>query len=176
MGANARCKTNLVRGHVRDAFDDKYISTLGTKVSKKEMLLSGAYARSPITVDMLVWDVLSPKNFRGFLWDAYFHGARGVIAVSDMTRRSTLDDLDEWIQSVRGIIGRVPVVIIGANFDKKDRLEVSEQELVLAAKAHDAPCYFASESSTEPVEAAFRFLADAVLRSMLPRGGDEPLE
>ncbi len=121
---------------------------------------------TPVNVDLLVWDIMGHRGFRELLKESYFEGTRGILAVADMTRRSTLKDLDAWITDVQSVSGRVPVVIIGANHDKKNRLEVSEEEVTRVAKAHDAPCFFASETSGEEVEAAFRNLADAVVRSM----------
>ena len=37
LGDKAVGKTSLIRRYVHDQFDDKYITTLGAKVSKKEI-------------------------------------------------------------------------------------------------------------------------------------------
>ena len=166
VGANTGCKTNLVRKHVLDTFDDRYITTVGTKVSKKEMRLDASAARVPVTLDFLVWDIMSHLGFRELFKEAYFYGAKGILAVTDMTRRKTLEDLEAWIRGVESVTGHIPIVVIGANYDKRDRLQVSEEEVRRVAEAHGAPCFFASGGSSEPVEAAFRHLADAVLQSM----------
>src|SRR3989337_971296 len=42
VGEGAVGKTCLIRRFVHDQFDDRYISTLGAKVSKKELLVDGA--------------------------------------------------------------------------------------------------------------------------------------
>ncbi len=172
MGANTGCKTRLVRKHVLDTFDDRYITTLGTKVSKRGLRLAASSAGTPFHVDLLIWDILSQRGFR-FPGDAYYHGARGVVAVSDMTRRKTLDDLDDWIRSVEAITGTVPVAIVGANYDRADGLQVTEEEIARAAQAHDAPYFLASEDAGEGVEAAFLYLAKRVIESLLRSPGDD---
>ncbi len=172
VGANTGCKTKLVRKHVSDQFDDKYILTLGAKVSKKQLTFTQTPSNAPIHLDLLVWDIMGDRGFRELLREAYFDGAKGIVAVSDMTRKSTVMELDDWIEDVQGVTGPIPVVVIGANHDQKDRLQVSEEEMRRLAEALKAPCFFASETSSQAVEEAFRRLADATVRSLLARQFD----
>src|SRR3990170_3177750 len=109
VGEAAVGKTSLIRRFVLDDFDDKYIQTLGTKVSKKELSLANPVGGSELKVDMTIWDIMGQKGFRELLKEAYFYGAKGIIAVCDVTRRSTLDDLDDWIEGVYSVTGRIPI-------------------------------------------------------------------
>src|SRR6058998_257115 len=93
VGEAAVGKTSLIRRFVLDDFDDKYIQTLGTKVSKKELSLPGPAGDGKLKVDMTIWDIMGQKGFRELLKEAYFYGAKGIFAVCDVTRRVTLDDL-----------------------------------------------------------------------------------
>ncbi len=169
VGADTGCKTRLVRKHVFDNFDDRYITTLGAKVSKKEVRLDSGPSNLRVRVDLFVWDIMESKAFRELLRDAYFYGAKGVVAVSDMTRRQTLEDLDDWISAVEDVAGPVPIAIIGANHDRKNQLEVSEEDVARLARMHEAACFFASEDAGEGVEQAFRYLADRALNSALSK-------
>src|SRR5207247_2459493 len=81
-------------------FDEQYITTIGTRVSKKEVQVSLATQDLHLQVDMMIWDIMGEKGFRELLKDAYFYGANGILAVADLTRRRTLDDLDDWIDGV----------------------------------------------------------------------------
>jgi len=172
VGANTGCKTELVRKHVLDTCSDRWIEEVGTKVTKKELKLRPSAAEPPVTVDLMVWDLVSEPGFRGLLRDEHIRGSSGVIAVTDMTRRRTLDELHEWIEEIEDVTGPVPVAVIGANHDKTENLEITEAEVAAAAKAHDAPCFFEPSGAGESVEAAFRYLAEAFLPSALGgRGG-----
>ncbi|HLE46260.1 MAG TPA: Rab family GTPase, partial [Thermoplasmata archaeon] len=103
VGEAAVGKTSLIRRFVLDDFDDKYIQTLGTKVSKKELTLPSSVGDSELKVDMTIWDIMGQKGFRELLKDAYFYGAHGALAVCDVTRRGTLEDLRGWIGGLREI-------------------------------------------------------------------------
>ncbi len=163
VGANTGCKTDLVRKHVLDAFDDRYIETLGAKVSKKVLNTKTRGSASPVTLDLMIFDILSQRGFRELLMEAYVHGSQGILAVTDMTRRATLQDLDGWIRGVQNVTGPVPVVVLAANRDRKGHLEMTEEEVAEVAKSHGASCFFVSNASEDPVEFAFRELGDTIL-------------
>src|SRR6266511_3512824 len=52
--------------------DDKYIQTLGTKVSKKELTVPHVDGEA-VKVDMTIWDIMGQKGFRELLKEAYFY-------------------------------------------------------------------------------------------------------
>src|SRR3990170_5444557 len=111
VGEKAVGKTSLIRRFVLNTFDDRYITTIGTKVSKKEITVWKPEEGIEWAVDMTVWDIMGEKGFRELLKDAYFFGAQGVLAVADITRQRTLEDLDDWIDGVFRVVGKIPVMI-----------------------------------------------------------------
>src|SRR5712691_8911159 len=80
IGEAAVGKTSLIRRFVLDNFDDKYIQTLGTKVSKKELVSPSPDASGELKIDMTIWDIMGQKGFRELLKEAYFYGAREILA------------------------------------------------------------------------------------------------
>src|SRR3989449_3200053 len=76
VGEAAVGKTSLVRRYVLDQFEDKYITTLGAKVSKKEMEFDVPDRDLHVQMDITIWDIMGEKGFRELLKDAYFYGAR----------------------------------------------------------------------------------------------------
>src|SRR3990170_698487 len=94
VGEHAVGKTSLIRRYVLDEFDDRYIVTLGAKVSKREMTIA-LPGLGEVLMDMTVWDIMGSRGFRELLREAYFHWAQGILAVCDITRYETLSDLDE---------------------------------------------------------------------------------
>jgi small GTP-binding protein len=160
VGEGAVGKTCLIRRFIHDQFDDRYISTLGAKVSKKEIVVDGA--DGSIAIDMTIWDIMGEKGFRELLKEAYFHGAQGVLAVCDITRKESLDDLDEWVAAVVKVTGRVPVEFLANKADLKDQQVVNEADLAKAAGTHGAPFLFTSAKTGENVERAFAELAKMI--------------
>ncbi len=157
VGEGAVGKTCLIRRFIQDQFDDRYISTLGAKVSKKEIQVSGTNGGADI--DMTIWDIMGEKGFRELLKEAYFHGAQGVLAVCDITRKETLDDLDEWVAAVVKVTGNVPIEFLANKADLKNEVKVTEAEIREAAESYHAPYLYTSAKTGQNVEEAFARLA-----------------
>ncbi|OGS48206.1 MAG: hypothetical protein A3K68_06595 [Euryarchaeota archaeon RBG_16_68_13] len=164
VGEHAVGKTSLIRRYVLDEFDDRYIVTLGAKVSKKEMTLEPQDS-GPVQMDMTIWDIMGSKGFRELLREAYFHGAQGILAVADITRYDTLEDLDSWVESVFRTVGEIPVVFAVNKSDLRDQAAFGEAQIKQATEAFDAPFFHCSAKTGESVDQLFRALGTIVVKS-----------
>ena len=81
-------KTSLVRRYVDGAFDDKYLTTIGVKISKKLVEVDG------VECELLIWDVEGSTPSKKISL-GYYRGASGAIFVTDVTREETLENLQE---------------------------------------------------------------------------------
>ena len=162
VGEHAVGKTSLIRRYVLDEFDDRYIVTLGAKVSKKEMTF-GTDRTGTVQMDMTIWDIMGSKGFRELLREAYFHGAQGILAVCDITRYDTLEDLDSWVESVFRTVGEIPVVFAVNKADLTDQAAFGEEQVKQATEAFDAPFYRTSAKTGDNVENVFRSLAGMIV-------------
>ena len=89
VGDSAVGKTSLIRRYVMDIFDDKYLSTLGTKVSKKQVIIKNEDREVAFTFS--IWDVLGQKDFKK-IQNLAFRGSKGAMLVCDLTRKDTLEN------------------------------------------------------------------------------------
>lgn len=167
VGEKGVGKTSLIRRYVLDTFDDKYITTIGTKITKKEVVVSRAELDTEVLVDMTIWDIMGEKGFRQLLKDAYFFGANGVLAVCDITRKKTLNDLDEWVDGVENVVGKIPIFVAVNKTDLTDEAQFSLKEVSQMAKAFDSEFLYTSAKTGEGVEECFKKLGDMVLDHQL---------
>ncbi len=123
LGDGAVGKTSLVRRYVYDVFDDKYLMSFGTKVSKKTVNTGDA------EIDIMIWDILGQKTQEA-LHAAYYRGAAGALAVCDFTRPDTMKNLNSWLDSFRSVAGNMPVIILGNKADLEKKFTLSELEAV----------------------------------------------
>ena len=119
LGDGAVGKTSLVRRFVFDVFDDKYLMSFGTKVSKKSVKVGDS------EIDLMIWDILGQKNNEP-LHAAYYRGAAGALAVCDYTRPETMKSLKSWLGSIRSVAGNIPIIIIGNKSDLPKAITISE--------------------------------------------------
>lgn len=158
LGDGAVGKTTLIRRFVVDRYSDEYITTVGTKVTRKDVTVG----REPDQFDvvMQIWDVLGQRGYGG-VQEAAVKGAQGVLFVYDLTREDTRRSVEEyWMPMVWRLVGRIPMVLVGNKVDLiEDRIRPEEYAYYLAQK-YDAPALITSAKTGEHVEAAFHKLAE----------------
>ena len=167
VGDKAIGKTSLIRRYVLDAFDDKYLLTLGAKVTKKVEEVTVPERSLRASVELNIWDIMGQTGFRELAKEAYFHGARGILAVMDLTRPATLDGIREWIGAVQDVTGSVPLVLLANKHDLKDLAAVTPAQVSAAAGALGCTSFLTSAKTGQNVEAAFRQLADEIVQRYL---------
>ncbi len=156
-------KTSLIRRYVLDVFDDKYIATIGTKVTKKEMEIKDSVTGAPQPVILLIWDIMGQPSFREVLREAYFYGVEGALAVCDVTSKESLGELRYWIKAMTSTTGKVPIVFLGNKCDLRDETRVPYQDLELFAKKHESPALLTSAKTGYNVEQSFSTLLDLIM-------------
>ena len=128
-GEGAVGKTSTIRKFVYDTFDDSYVTTIGTKVTKKVVNAEYPERDLQVEVKMLIWDIMGQRDFLDVLKTTYFYGAQGILAVCDMTRKETLDALETWIDAVKNITGEIPTIILGNKSDLVNEQEIAPEDL-----------------------------------------------
>jgi small GTP-binding protein len=151
-------KTTLIRKFVYDMFDDKYIATIGTKVSKKKVV----FPEGNLDVNLMVWDVQGQRNDP--LLTRYFAGAEGALFVCDVTRFQTFENLPEWIKDFELVCGKVPMIILGNKSDLVDNAQFGEGELGALAARYNAKAFLTSAKTGANVESSFKDIARAITK------------
>lgn len=154
-------KTSLIRRYVLDEYDDRYIATLGAKVTKKELERKGPPGLMQVT--MILWDIWGNKNVRDLLKDAYYHGAHGIIAVCDVTRPETMAELDAWARAITSVAGEIPVCLIANKVDVKEGALLKEADVGRFAKERGWPAFMTSAKTGVHVEDAFGAIVDRIV-------------
>ncbi len=164
VGEEGVGKTSLIHRFVSGAFDPSYIRTLGVLVSKKTLTVRDP-RRGDLTVLLMVHDVMGKITFMHLFQEAYFRGVQGVLAVFDVTRRPSLENLPRWVDAARQVAGQFPVVFLGNKIDLAERRETSDEDVARSLGAYGSPTLYTSALSGENVEEAFQRLAKAVLEA-----------
>src|SRR3972149_5378948 len=97
-------KTSLIRRFVLDEFDDKYLSTIGTKVSKKLLSVEIPERDMKVKLTLMIWDVAGQQEYRMF-HKMYLKGVEGAFSVGDITRRSTIETMRNNVQLIQAEAG-----------------------------------------------------------------------
>lgn len=164
VGDSGVGKSSLIRRYVNDEYDDRYVSTLGAKASKKEIPFKSAKTGKEITMVLTVFDIMGSPSLRDLLKETYFNGVEGVLAVCDVTRPETLESISPWMEAVERVAGKVPMVLLGNKSDLPNKARVKANDLEAVARGFAGPYYLTSAATGENVEKAFRSLMVAIIK------------
>jgi small GTP-binding protein len=174
LGDSAVGKTSLIRRYVFDQFEDSYIATIGSKVTRKEVKIR--YHNEPVKLKFMIWDIIGRGGYTS-LHARTFIGVKGAIIVSDLTRKETLNSLEQyWIPFLFKIVGHVPLVFACNKSDLKNDVHFEPKDLGDIAVRYNGkldsylPMGFESSYSTSAkdgsnVEKAFETLGHLILSS-----------
>ncbi|MEE9152368.1 MAG: Rab family GTPase [Thermoplasmata archaeon] len=168
IGESSVGKTSLIKRYVFNQFDDTYSITIGTNVTKKEIKVQHPLNNQMLDVYLMIWDLMGQQCFLDMLKDSYFFGARGLIAVCDITRENTLSELYKWMEVARGVTEGVPTVFLGNKCDLADEQQVDLKEIKsFASRYEKTAVYFSSVKTGFNVELAFKTLSEKILEDMV---------
>ena len=168
LGDGAVGKTSLIHKYVMDKFDDKYITTIGTKVTKKVLELEHDNERVDLT--LMIWDILGQKGYTT-IQSASYKGGEGALLVCDLTRKETLDSLEEyWIPEINKVKANIPMIFVGNKVDLVDQRQITNEELEALAVKYNTKYFLSSAKTGENIEDIFNQLGISVISHQAVEG------
>jgi small GTP-binding protein len=153
-------KTSLVRRFVYDRFEDKYLSTIGVKVSRKTVVIP--LADRVIDLALILWDLAGSEEFDQFR-ASYLRGAAGAVLVCDLTRPETFDHLPSYIDDLHKVNPAARIILAANKADLVDQQSIIQSQIEAYASDLNTPCYITSAKSGAQVETLFRQLGHMLM-------------
>lgn len=164
LGDAAVGKTSLIQRYVMDKFDDKYVVTLGTKVTMKDVVIEKTDEDEVVNLTLMIWDILGQREFQR-LQASFYKGSNGTIVVADLTRKETLDNIHDWILALFNTAGKVPVLLLINKSDLSEQAAFTEDDIKKIAEKYNTSYLFTSAKTGENVETAFLKMSNMLLDS-----------
>ncbi len=156
LGDFAVGKTSLVRRFVEDRFDDRYLSTIGVKISRKTI------AQSTFNLNLLLWDLAGSEEYND-TESGYLRGAAGALLICDLTREATLPSLERYATQLKRLTPTAKLVVLANKSDLTVERRINLDELQTMTTHLDARYFLTSAKTGENVEEAFSHLADLLV-------------
>lgn len=154
LGDFAIGKSSLVRRFVYDIFDERYITTIGVSIFRKQLSLD-----QQTLLHMVIWDLASEDKYEDHRAH-YFHGTAGALLVCDLTRPETIEKLKEkYIDQMLKSSPDASMIIVGNKADLVEPGSASIIQVEKLAAEYQVPFQITSAKTGENVENAFVLLA-----------------
>jgi len=170
LGDFAVGKTSLVRRFIYNLFDDRYLSTIGVKVSRKTLNVSRG--EEMLEVNLMLWDLAGGDGFNQAR-KSYLRGADGALLVCDLTRPQTLSSLQGYASVLLQMNPEARFAVAGNKRDLVDQPTpggqcLTAEQVAAAAGALDAPWSLTSARTGDEVETLFRHFVSVLVEAHKP--------
>ena len=157
LGSFGVGKTSLVSRFVHSTFSEKYLSTVGVKIDRKDVSVEGTDVR------LMVWDIHGQDEFQE-VRKSYLRGMAGYLLVVDGTRPETLSVAMELHKLATDAVGNVPFVILLNKSDLEGHWQLDTNRLGEVVDKAWTICKTSAKTG-EHVEEMFVKLARMIVRA-----------
>jgi small GTP-binding protein len=155
-------KTSLVKRFVSSIYDDRYLTTVGVRVDRREMKARGE------DVTLVLWDLAGEDNFTGLAMK-HLRGMSGYIVVVDGTRHDSYVTALRLQQEVAAVHPAAHFVLLANKSDLRQDWEVPAGEFDLLS-TQGWSVHSTSAKTGDGVEAAFAHLANELVEAAKSAG------
>jgi small GTP-binding protein len=106
-------KTSLIRRYISDQFSDQYLSTIGVKISQKNIDIS-QYNISNQQLQLMIWDIEGRTKFQSITQE-YLQGLHGAIIVADLNRKDSIHHLQDHIKLLTSVNSKGVALVVVLN-------------------------------------------------------------
>ncbi|GFD69796.1 GTP-binding protein [Alteromonas sp. KUL156] len=151
LGPTGVGKTSLIKQFVEGIFSEKYKTTIGVKIDKKQVNREGR------GIQLLIWDLEGIDRYCGFN-PRYLRGASAYIVVVDQTRSQSLTEGMEILELAKEHYPDIPAFFVINKTDLPTSWHWSEEELDTCSQKF-ALLTKTSAKTGENVESLFNTIA-----------------
>lgn len=158
-------KTTLTHRFLTRVFNEDLKMTIGADFSVKELEIEGK------TVILRIWDFAGEDRFRVLL-PSFAKGADGGIFMFDITRYTSMKNLDDWLsffkQGTSKTQLQIPLIMVGGKLDLNEKRSVPAEDAIEVSKSHNLQGYIECSSRTgDNVDEVF----ELITRKMIENAG-----
>jgi small GTP-binding protein len=157
LGSFAVGKTSLTERFVRSIFSERYHTTVGVRIHKKELHVAER------EIALIIWD-LAGEDELVELRPSYLRGAAGYMLVADGTRPETLEQAVSLHKRVRETIGPVPFVLAVNKADLRNEWKIDDRALGDVVASSGWTALKTSAKTGDGINDAFRILAECIVQ------------
>ena len=154
-------KTNMLKRFLQNEFDSNTKETVGVEFGSKNFTLG----EKGDIVKAQIWDTAGQERYRS-VTKAYYKGAKGALLVFDITRKTTFENLDNWLIDLRTNADQdILIILIGNKSDLVESRVVTSEEAQTKAEQYNVAYLETSAKSGDNISKAFTELIEQIYNS-----------
>jgi len=163
IGDSGVGKSNLLSRFTRNEFTIESKSTIGVEFATRTIMCDGKIIKAQI------WDTAGQEKYRA-ITSAYYRGAVGALLVYDITRASTFDHLERWLNELLDHADKnIVVMLVGNKSDLRHLRAVTTDQAKEFAEKKGLSFIETSALESTNVELAFTNILTQIYHSIVRR-------
>ena len=160
IGDSGVGKTNILSRYLTNEFSLTTQATVGVEFGSKII------KKGEKLIKLQIWDTAGQERYKS-ITSAYYKGSKGAFVVYDITRKTTFDNVDKWINELKnnGSEG-VFIMLVGNKSDLKEKREISEEEVKKKAELSNVAFCKTSALEGNNIEYAFESLINEITKKV----------
>ena len=149
----------MIVRYLTDQFNIDIGKTMGVDIRIKKLEIN------EITVTLQIWDFVGENRFR-IMFPSYARGSAGGIFMYDITKKTSLMNIDEWVSIFKNNNPQSPIIMVGGKLDLQEKRAVSIEEAISISKSYDFYDYIECSAKTgENIENIFNKLLKKIMEN-----------
>ena len=156
-------KTRLTNRFLTRVFNEDLKMTIGADFSVKELKVEGK------TIVLRIWDFAGEDRFRVLL-PSFAKGADGGIFMFDITRFTSMKNIDDWLSFFQQGASKkqinIPIIMVGGKLDLDEKRSVTADDAIEVSKSHNLHGYIeCSSKNGDNVDEVFEFITRKMMEN-----------
>ena len=147
LGDTAVGKTAICRALMNLDFLEEQISTIGSEKYDKKLVLNNNKE-----MKVVLWDTAGQERFKSIALGA-LRTAHGIILVFDVTKESSFENVNTWLEKIKEISANPCIVLFGNKADSpKEQWQVKLEEVKKFAESNKMKFFLTSAKTKEGLD------------------------
>mmetsp|Transcript_47763 Transcript_47763/g.55248 ORF Transcript_47763/g.55248 Transcript_47763/m.55248 type:complete len:219 (+) Transcript_47763:44-700(+) len=167
IGDSGAGKSNLLLRYTKNEFNLESKATIGVEFATKAIIVDNK------TIKAQIWDTAGQERFQA-LTSAYFRGATGALLVYDITKPSSFEHLEKWLNKLKqNADPNITTLLVGNKCDLGELRAVNKDDAAEYAKKNNLAFLETSALDSTNVDLAFQNLISAIYQQLSTTEGKE---
>lgn len=172
VGDSSVGKSNLLARFTTNTFSDEIKPTLGVEFGTKLVSIK-TKSKNEKAEDLIklikvqIWDTAGQEKYRS-ITNSYYLNTKGVLLVFDLSRKSSFDSVDRWLNEVHSITGEnISIILVGNKSDLTIEREVNLEDIEEKIKKYNLLYQETSALNGNNVNETFISLTELIYNNYL---------
>jgi len=152
-------KTSVIERYINNTFNSNYITTLGMDKRFKKIDINN------YDITVFIIDTAGQERFRS-LSKNYYKQADSILIGFSLTDKTSLNDINFWIEEINNNIGKespVSLVLFGNKCDDKINAEVKPEDVTPIINKYNLTYFETSAKTNIHIQELFEYLIKATI-------------